>query len=544
MPPVMTVPASNRFDAIVIGAGFGGLGAALTLAEAGARVCVLEQLTYPGGCASTFRRRGHRFESGATLFSGFGEGQLFRRWMDRHQLPVTIDFIDPLVELRTPDLTLSVGQERDALLRRLSNLPGAPREELKAFFRFQRQVADALWPLFDDPSLLPPFGVRSLARHLARAPAYLPLATVVGRSLGSVLRRFGVDRFSPLRVFLDALCQITVQCSAEEAEAPFALSTMDYYFRGTGHVRGGIGVLAEALLGAAEGLGAEVHLARQARGLERVGDRWRVHARGGLKLEAPTVVANLLPQNVSRLLETPAPRLERRARRVEEGWGAAMLYLVAEAPPEAGSDAHHLELVPDPSKPFVEGHHLFCSISGAEDEGRAAPGERTLTVSTHLPLAKLRGLSAADQGPYVQSVQDRMREGLAQLAPEWWAGVKLDMSGSPRTFERFTGRESGYVGGIPRRRGLHHYLDLIPTCPLPGLYLVGDSVFPGQSTLATAVGGLKVAERILQGRPRALRAPVSRVLAPGSETGELEKSQTNSPRTASSDRISGARGPV
>ena len=53
-------------DALVIGAGFGGLGAALRLAEGGARVALCETLKYPGGCASTFERGGHRYgaESG------------------------------------------------------------------------------------------------------------------------------------------------------------------------------------------------------------------------------------------------------------------------------------------------------------------------------------------------------------------------------------------------------------------------------------------------------------------------------------------------
>ena len=29
---------------------------------------------------------------------------------------------------------------------------------------------------------------------------------------------------------------------------------------------------------------------------------------------------------------------------------------------------------------------------------------------------------------------------------------------SPRTFERFTGRLGGYVGGIPKQKGWHHYV--------------------------------------------------------------------------------------
>lgn len=496
--------AAERFDVAVIGAGFGGLGAALTLAEGGARVCLLEQLSYPGGCASTFRRQGYRFEAGATLFSGFDPGQLFHQWMERHQLPVSIDFIDPLVELRTPGFNLDITRDREALLSQLEAL-GAPAG-LRPFFAYQRRVADALWTLFDDPALLPPFGLRGLLRHAGRLPSYVPLLAAVGRSLTGVLRRFGLADFEPLRTYLNALCQITVQCGVDEVEAPFALATMDYYYRGTGHVRGGIGALAEALVGGVRRAGGEVRMADRVKRLHREGDMWRVETRKGV-VEAPRVVANLIPQAVLRILGQSVPRLERRAAQVARGWGAAMLYLVAEAPPEAGPDAHHLELVPDPTQPFSEGHHLFCSISGAQDEGRAPDGLRTLTVSTHVAMPAFTALGDEERGLHMAAVQDRMRAGLAELAPEWWSRVRFDMTGSPRTFERFTGRDGGHVGGIPRRRGLHHYLDLVPAPALPGLYLVGDSVFPGQSTLATAAGGLKVAERILGRRPRRQLAP-------------------------------------
>ena len=50
-------------DAIIIGSGFGGLGAALTLAQAGLDVLVLETLNYPGGCAGTFVRDGAHFDA-------------------------------------------------------------------------------------------------------------------------------------------------------------------------------------------------------------------------------------------------------------------------------------------------------------------------------------------------------------------------------------------------------------------------------------------------------------------------------------------------
>lgn len=484
---------AESHDVVVIGAGFGGLASALRLAELGARVCVLEQLDYPGGCASTFSRGGHRYEAGATLFSGFGPGQLFERWIRTHRMPVKVGFIDPLLEFRSPGFQLQVPRDRDAFVERFAGMPEAPAAQLRAFFAHQAAVAEAVWGLLDAPELLPPFGLRALITHLRRLPAYLPVLGCAGRSLASVMRRFGVDRFEPLRTFADALCQITVQCSAEQAEAPFALGTMDYYFRGTGHVEGGIGVLAEAMVEAIRGLGGQVRLTDRAKRLERTPSGWRIESRRGAH-EAPAVLANLVPRAVEKLVGVPVPRLARRARAVADGWGAVMLYLVAEAPPEARSEAHHLEIVPDPGRPFVEGHHVFCSVSAASELDRAPPGHRTLTVSTHVPLERLR--TEGDPGRYVAEVQDRMRRALADWAPEWWRGVKTELTASPRTFARFTGRPEGAVGGVPRRCGLAGYLDLRPVEPLPGLHLVGDSVFPGQSTLATALGGVKVAERV------------------------------------------------
>lgn len=485
----------DRYDAIVIGAGFGGLGAALTLAERGARVALLEALTYPGGCASTFTKHGHRFEAGATLFGGFDEGQLFARWIAEHRMDVRLDRIDPVIELRTPAFTLGVPSDRARLLERLSALPDAPVPALRAFFAEQERVADTLWACFDAPELLPPFGPGALATHLRRAASYARLPAYVGRPLADVLARHGLIGWRPLVAWLDALCQITVQVGVAEAEAPLALAAMDFPFRGARHVHGGIGRLAEAMCDAVARRGGSVQFANRARGLRREGSTWVVDARTG-PLAAPIVVANVLPQALDGLLGAPIPALAPLAARVADGWGAAMLYLVLDPAAPAREGPHHVEIVQDLDRPFVEGNHLFVSVGGV-DEGA---GARTATVSTHLPLSAIRGREPSEQAAAVQAVQDRMRAGLRAHAPEIAAGVLEELPASPRTFARFTRRPEGLVGGVPRRAGWAHYRDLWPRAVLPGLWMVGDSVFPGQSTLATAIGGKKVAEAAFSGR--------------------------------------------
>ena len=263
------------YDAIVIGAGFGGLGGALTLAESGLKVGLLEALNYPGGCASTFTRRGYAFESGATLFSGFADGMYFDQIIRRYQLPVTIDWIDPLVEIRTPDWNLPVGRSREALVEALV-AQGVPEDALRAFLEMQRSVADILWGLFDDPDLLPLGMLPHYFDTLTHLPRYTKLVSLVGRSLYSVLKRYNLENEEPLTTFLNALCQITIQTDLKDAEAPFALATMDYYFRGTGHVRDGIGSLATAMVTAFERAGRHNALHDPRKGLERSSHGWEV----------------------------------------------------------------------------------------------------------------------------------------------------------------------------------------------------------------------------------------------------------------------------
>jgi phytoene dehydrogenase-like protein len=121
---------------------------------------------------------------------------------------------------------------------------------------------------------------------------------------------------------------------------------------------------------------------------------------------------------------------------------------------------------------------------------------RTLTASTHVKVSRLRAMTTSDRGAEIGRVQEAMQKTIAALAPEVEDATVRELTASPRTFERFTLRSEGLVGGIPRTAGLVNYQGLGPFEALPGLFLVGDSVFPGQSTLATALGGERTAELI------------------------------------------------
>jgi len=63
---------ARHYDAIVIGAGLGGLAAATTLAHEGLGVLLLERHNVPGGYATSFVRGRYEFEVALHKMSGIG----------------------------------------------------------------------------------------------------------------------------------------------------------------------------------------------------------------------------------------------------------------------------------------------------------------------------------------------------------------------------------------------------------------------------------------------------------------------------------------
>ena len=63
---------TESYDAIVIGAGLGGLAAATTLAHSGLKTLLLERHNVPGGYATSFCRGRYEFEVALHELSGIG----------------------------------------------------------------------------------------------------------------------------------------------------------------------------------------------------------------------------------------------------------------------------------------------------------------------------------------------------------------------------------------------------------------------------------------------------------------------------------------
>lgn len=82
-----------KYDAIIIGAGLGGLTAGAKLAREGKKVLLIEQHSQPGGCATTFKRGDFTFEVGLHEMDGPSPRDMKTRIFNELEVFGNIEFI-------------------------------------------------------------------------------------------------------------------------------------------------------------------------------------------------------------------------------------------------------------------------------------------------------------------------------------------------------------------------------------------------------------------------------------------------------------------
>jgi len=484
---------------VVIGGGIGGLVTAGCLARAGLDVTLLESHVYVGGCAGTFLHKGYRFDAGATLSAGFYPGGPFDLVGRRLGIAWQTRPADVAMVYHGPDglvIPRSTCQEtwREARV----NAFGAGGER---FWRWQEAAADALWALALERPPWPPSRVLDLFDIIRASLAALPRHAAALPSLSADAFRPVASRLAghrdDLRLFVDAQLLISSQATSERASALHGAAALDLPRRGVVHLDGGMAGLVEPIADAVRAHGGKVLLKREAERIVFHGGRpVAVQTKRGERYAADVVVVNLPPPDAFSLAGDGAPRALAAAReRPRDGLGAFVAYVGLDGSALPADLPLHHQIVT--GRPLGEGRSVFVSLSLADDRSRAPDGLRAATLSTHTRLdpwweLHLQGRAACEARN--AEYAERLVSAADAAIPGFRRAVRFVLSGSPIDFQRFTHRTDGWVGGYPQTTLLRS----APPRLGPALWLVGDSIFPGQSTPAVALGGIRVAEGILR----------------------------------------------
>jgi phytoene dehydrogenase-like protein len=481
---------NQRLDAVVVGAGLGGLAAARRLLAAGLRVAVFEAASHPGGTAYTFRRGGFDFPMGPLGFAG----------------PALLDS-----RLRALGVEPPPAHRRNRYRLRafgldlpLSLPPAAEAEALAGLFPGE---AASIRRFFRTVSLADGAGAEEPAAPSADFLERLALGEPLRRILGSL----GTEEpYASLGLLAGMWRLMGLEGIWLPEGGPAGVC--DRLAASLAMVRGYPGAPVDS------GKRGTLHLAaRVSRILVREGRAAGILLADGQRVEAPTVIANAdfkttflgllgeddLPRSWRRRVE--GARLTGSNLQVSLGVDAARVDLGAFGEAERiiarrpGGETVRV----DWSLPVVRPGDLAGSemeIALWEGPGRSGGGEDRAALvirvaADHAHFARFRpspGMRSGEYRPY----KTALAEALVSQAEGWLPGLSravrvMDVA-TPLTFQERGGRSAGAVAGWSWDHADFHApaaRDLVRT-PVRGLYMAGH-----QAATALMEGGVPTAFR-------------------------------------------------
>ncbi|MEO5721200.1 MAG: phytoene desaturase family protein [Chthoniobacterales bacterium] len=314
--------SSEDHSVIIVGAGPGGLAAAILLAAAGLRVRIIERLPIVGGRTSTIQADGFRFDLGPTFFLYPRVlNEIMRAAGTTLEKEVEMIRLDPQYRLLfgaggTLDCTPDVAE----MERQISALAPSDAGGFTAFMHENRRKLDLMQPCLESPF----HGWRDLLdpRLLKLLPSLQP-----HRSLDAYLRRFFTDERTRLAFSFQSKY---LGMSPFRCPSLFSILSFLEYEYGVFHPIGGCGAVTAAMARVAQRLGVEIQLDEPVEELllenkRAVGVRT---ARGNYRADAVIMNADFA-RAMSRLVPDTSRRrwTEKKIARKKFSCSTFMLYL-------------------------------------------------------------------------------------------------------------------------------------------------------------------------------------------------------------------------
>ncbi|MCZ7557604.1 MAG: NAD(P)/FAD-dependent oxidoreductase [Bacteroidia bacterium] len=485
-------------DVIVIGAGIAGLTSAALLATTGRKVLVLEGIHYPGGCASSYEKDGAVFDVGATTFSGIAPGQPLRALFDIIGEFDALLPADPPMGVSMNARTLHRSPDRFSWYEQVRDHFG---QDQRAFWDELRHFSDAAYGMLTAVRHLPPLTpLEALADLRSLQPAVLRHLPHVLSPIASRIQRHGLSD-PEFRRFIDAQLLITSQASSSHIPFLAGALGLTYPDYPVFSVAGGMIAYARFLEERLHSAGGYVEYLQRVVAVTRESGGWSVRTARGTVYTSPVVVSSVPIFNLPAIFDGEAANYFRRiVRRIESSgvtlWGAFTVYALVES--ELVKEVPiNLQVILPHALEYCGSSTLFCSFSHPADARRAPDGYRALTISTHIrrdhPALLQRGEQRKAWKAYAAAeVEVALRSHVPELREFRFSRIQC---GTPTTFEKYTGRLDGLVGGLPLDRRLFPFRFPSPKTPFEGVYLCGDTIFPGQGLPGVTLGALALYNR-------------------------------------------------
>ncbi|HMQ33553.1 MAG TPA: phytoene desaturase [Chloroflexaceae bacterium] len=485
---------------IVIGAGVGGLSAAIRLAAKGHRVAIYEQATQPGGKAYVIERDGFRFDAGPTVITApFMFDELWRLAGRRREDYFELRPCQPYYRLfdhRGRHFDYS-GDEQ-ALLDEIARFSPSDREGYKRFIASTRPIFQKGFVELADRPFLHFGDMARVAPDLLRLKSYLSTYQYVAQFIkDDFLRR--CFSFHPLFIGGNPFNASSIYAMVHYLEREWGV----YY------AVGGTGAIIAAMARLFTELGGELHLGAPVREIVIEGRRAvGVRLGDGSVRRCDAVVSNAdVAYTYHRLVPAQHRRVftDRRLRRMRHSMSLVVIYLGTRRRYDDGRLLRHniifgeryKGLLADifERKRLADDFSLYLHIPSLDDPSFAPPGGESFYVLAPVPNLAARIDWASQARPYrdaiVRFLEERYMPGLSDA-------IVVEAMVDPR---HFATRQNSYLGAAfalePTLTQSAWFRPHNRSEEFDNLYFVGAGTHPGAG-LPGVLSSAIIAERMFE----------------------------------------------
>lgn len=515
--PFSTVRGEPRdaYDAVVIGAGIGGLTSAALLARAGLRVLLVEQHYMVGGYCSTFTRQGYVFDAATHFYPLLGNPETITGRL-LQDLGVSTGWIkmDPVDHFHLPDGTrFTVPADFDTYRACLEEMFPLESGSLREFFALVRTAYLA-----------------GLLQHLRWRDTERAVG-LCALTVRDVLDRLFRDE--RLKLLLTADCP---HWGSPPCRTSFIFDSMLRlsYFLGNYYPQGGSQAFADALASRVTAHGGEILMGTpvtriivergETRGVELLlGPARNPRQR---HVRAPIVVSNAdLLQTLEQMLgpEHAGAELIARVRRMRPTYPCFLMHIgLRDVATEVLRDRQGYYWDGwDPDRVGIDALRFKLFVPTLYEPTMAPPGGHVLIVQK---VQALDYASVSDWSTHRRQVERFILQHLEKLIPGIGERMVVRLSATALTHHRYTLNHHGAMLGWEMSPDQLGSVRPDLTGPVAGLHMVGHWTRPGGGITPVLVSAAEVARRITS-RATAASTPLTDSAEASAMEDELEVAQ-------------------